>query len=392
MASVDLKGISKSFGATRVLQNIDLSIADGEFISLLGPSGCGKSTLLRIIAGFEAQDAGSVEIAGKAIDRLSPKQRDVAMVFQSYALYPYMTVAQNIALPLSMRRLNTWQRLPIFGPLLPRTRRIQSTIDADVAATADALSIRPLLDRKPGQLSGGQRQRVALGRAMVRQPKAFLMDEPLSSLDAKLRVQMRTELVDLHRRLSSTFIYVTHDQAEAMTMSNRIAVMHEGRLLQLATPQDVYNDPVNLTVASFIGTPRINTLPGVVDDRGSILVGGTLIDARLPLPSGTAVTVGIRPEAFTLVESGRQGALTGAIHAIEHLGSDLLVHIDIPGVAEPVVARANPDDARALGVGRTATIVAAREKVLIFDEHGLRVTEPNPQDRVSAGGPLEDAR
>ena len=218
MATISIEGVRKSFGPVEVLKDISLEIADGEFLTLLGPSGCGKSTLLRIVAGLERNDAGAIAIGGRRVDELPARDRDIAMVFQSYALYPHMTVAENIGLPLSMRRMNVWQRLPWLGSLLPGTAAARKTIARDVAEAAQALEIGPLLGRKPGQLSGGQKQRVALGRAMVRHPAAFLLDEPLSNLDAKLRVQMRTELTELQRRLGATMIYVTHDQAEAMTM------------------------------------------------------------------------------------------------------------------------------------------------------------------------------
>jgi len=218
MADLAIDRISKSFGRTRILHDVSLAVQDGEFLSLLGPSGCGKSTLLRIIAGLETRDTGSIAIGGRAVDALRPKARDVAMVFQSYALYPHYTVERNIALPLQMRRLSRWQRLPLVGRLLPGSRSARAEIATEVRGVAKALEIEPMLGRKPGQLSGGQRQRVALGRAMVRRPAVFLMDEPLSNLDAKLRVQMRVEIKELQQRLGATIVYVTHDQSEAMTM------------------------------------------------------------------------------------------------------------------------------------------------------------------------------
>lgn len=233
MAAVDIEAVSKSFGDTSVLKSVDLSVRDGEFLTLIGASGCGKSTLLRIIAGLQAQDSGTVRIAGAPVDHLRPKQRRVAMVFQTYALYPHMTVAENIGMPLQMDR--TWlpERLPLVGWLSPRRRRIQACLRAAVTDVARQLQIEDLLNRRPAQLSGGQRQRVALGRAMVRNPDVFLMDEPLSNLDASLRVHMRRELADLHARLGTTFIYVTHDQVEAMTMSDRVALMQDGDILQV---------------------------------------------------------------------------------------------------------------------------------------------------------------
>jgi len=257
MASVTIRDIEKSFGPIRVLNGVSIDIEDGEFIVLVGPSGCGKSTLLRIIAGLEQQDSGNILIGDQPVDGLHASRRDVAMVFQSYALYPHLTVEKNISVPLRMRRLNFFQRFPFVGPLMPGTKEALADIAKDVNEVTETLGISHLMDRKPGQLSGGQRQRVAVGRAMVRHPQAFLMDEPLSNLDAELRVHMRAEIAELHRRLESTFIYVTHDQAEAMTMADRVAVMMDGDLLQVDTPSKVYADPSDIRVAEFIGSPKI---------------------------------------------------------------------------------------------------------------------------------------
>ena len=265
---IHIRGLSKAFGATQVLQEINLHVQQGEFVSLLGPSGCGKSTLLRIIAGLERQDQGTIHLGERAAHDLAPHERNVAMVFQNYALYPHMSVAQNIAMPLVMSRLGFLQRQPFIGALWPSRRVVQDGIRADVRALAASLGLSQLLDRKPGQLSGGQRQRVALARAMVRDPAAFLMDEPLSNLDAKLRVGVREELAELHRRLGATFLYVTHDQAEAMTLSDRVAVMDRGRILQVATPRDLYDSPNSVRVARFVGHPEINLMPITIDGQG----------------------------------------------------------------------------------------------------------------------------
>jgi multiple sugar transport system ATP-binding protein len=313
MAAVSISGISRSYGPTAVLRNISLEIAEGEFLTLLGPSGCGKSTLLRILAGLDIQDGGSVSIGGQVVDGLRPKRRDVAMVFQSYALYPHLTVAANMALPLRMRQLSAWQRLPLVGRLLPGTAAAFAGIEQEVTRTAKALGIGHLLARKPGQLSGGQRQRVAVGRAMVRHPAIFLMDEPLSNLDAEMRVQMRTEIHELHQRLGSTFIYVTHDQAEAMTLSDRVAVMLNGELLQVAPPQMIYNEPENRRVAEFIGSPKINLLDGVVRGPGLMDVAGSLVAVNADARHGVPLTLGIRPEAFHVADRPSVGTLTGAV-------------------------------------------------------------------------------
>ncbi|TPN63699.1 ABC transporter ATP-binding protein, partial [Mesorhizobium sp. B1-1-5] len=243
MAAVEIKNLSKSFGPHRVLKDINLSINDGEFLTLVGPSGCGKSTLIRIIAGLEPQTSGSILVDGAPIDHLRPHERRIAMVFQSYALYPHMSVFNNMALPLTMTGLSLYERLPLVRLLSSRRRKVMQEIGKQVRGIAAQLQIEPLLERKPAQLSGGQRQRVALGRAMVRQPAAFLMDEPLSNLDAKLRVHMRSELAELHQRLGATFVYVTHDQVEAMTLASRVAMMEGGDILQLGTPDELYDRP-----------------------------------------------------------------------------------------------------------------------------------------------------
>ncbi|NKE43790.1 ABC transporter ATP-binding protein [Roseomonas frigidaquae] len=332
-----LRGIVKRYGPATVLDGIDLDIAPGEFLTLVGPSGCGKSTLLRTIAGFEPQDEGQVRIGDRVVDRLPPAERDVAMVFQSYALYPHMTVAGNIATPLEMRRLSLAERLPLLRLASPRRPRIRREIMAEVEAVARQLDILPLLARKPAQLSGGQRQRVALGRAMVRDPAAFLMDEPLSNLDARLRVQMRTELAELHKRLGATFVYVTHDQVEAMTMSDRVALMEAGRILQLGTPAALYDTPASISVARFIGSPPINLLPAEARADGAIMTEGLRLHAHGALPAGR-VTLGLRPEALELAPPETPGTLPVSLRRAENLGAEWLLHAVTPGGTD-LVAR-----------------------------------------------------
>jgi multiple sugar transport system ATP-binding protein len=329
---ITLRGITKRYGAATVLDGIDLAIAPGEFLTLVGPSGCGKSTLLRTIAGFEPQDAGQVRIGDRVVDALPPAARDVAMVFQSYALYPHMTVAQNIATPLEMRRLSLAERLPLIRLLSPRRPAIRRAILAEVQAVARQLDILPLLGRRPAQLSGGQRQRVALGRAMVRNPAAFLMDEPLSNLDARLRVQMRTELAELHQRLGATFVYVTHDQVEAMTMSDRVALMEAGRILQLGTPAALYDTPASIAVARFIGSPPINLLPAMAHADGTVFAEGVLLHADTA-PTPGPVTLGIRPEALALAPPDAPGCLPARLRRAENLGAEWLLHTATPGGA-----------------------------------------------------------
>ncbi len=293
--SLNISGIGKGFGADDVLKGIDLSIRPGEFLSLVGMSGCGKSTLLRIIAGLEAADRGSVSIGSRDVTDVDPADRNLAMVFQSYALYPHMTVRDNIATPLRMRRLSFWARFPLIGRMVANAEILRE-IDAAVMDAADVLQISHLLDRRPAQLSGGQRQRVALARALVRSPAAFLMDEPLSNLDAKLRAHMRGELTNLHSRLGATFIYVTHDQIEAMTMSDRIALMSEGHIEQLGTPDELYQQPATLTVARFIGTPSINLLPVETDASGEIVLFGRELGLRTTNTASGPATLGLRAE------------------------------------------------------------------------------------------------
>jgi multiple sugar transport system ATP-binding protein len=313
MASVHFEGVGKVFpDATVALEDFDLDVADGEFVVLVGPSGSGKSTALRILAGLEDATTGTVRIGERVVNHVEPKDRDVAMVFQSYALYPHMTVQDNIGFPLRMRRE-------------PRPH-----IRERVAETAGRLDIGALLARRPRQLSGGQRQRVALGRAIVRDPHAFLMDEPLSNLDAKLRVEMRAYIAHLHQRLGKTVVYVTHDQVEAMTMGDRVAILRDGRLEQVDAPQALYDRPATLFVAAFMGSPAMNLLRGRI--AGATLeLGG----ARLPLPNGLPeqdVIVGIRPEALHPAARG-EPAIEGRVELLESLGSDVLAHLEVDAPA-----------------------------------------------------------
>jgi multiple sugar transport system ATP-binding protein len=367
--AVTMAGIAKQFGATSVLRGIDLDIRAGEFITILGPSGCGKSTLLRIIAGLEPQSAGTVTIDGVSMDGLPPDRRDIAMVFQSYALYPHLTVAENIAVPLRMRRLTRLQRLP-GARALPAVRRIGASIGDAVQAVAATLRLESLLGRKPAQLSGGQKQRVALARAMVRQPKAFLMDEPLSNLDAELRVHMRAEIAQLHRQLGATFIYVTHDQAEAMTMSDRVAVILEGALRQIASPGELYRDPDDLRVAQFVGTPRINVLPAVATSTG-IDVLGLPVTRQSGLSTGTKLQAAIRPERLAVTID--KAALPGQVVYRENLGSDLFLHVALDGAPAPVIVRCDSSALDSTEIGAALRVAIPAEALLLFDLEGRRV-------------------
>jgi multiple sugar transport system ATP-binding protein len=370
--AVKLAGITKQFGDTRVLQGIDLDIRAGEFITILGASGCGKSTLLRIIAGLERQSAGTVAIDGAIVDGLQPSARDIAMVFQSYALYPHLTAFENIAVPLRMRRLTRPQRLP-GAAVLPAVRRINEAIAQSVQAVAQTLRIEALMQRTPGELSGGQKQRVALARAMVRKPKAFLMDEPLSNLDAELRVHMRAEIAQLHRQLGATFIYVTHDQAEAMTMSDRVVLIDAGAVLQVASPSTLYRDPADLRVARFVGTPRINVVPAVAAAAAIDVLGTPLLVAS-GLAAGTKLQVGIRPENLDVAHDGA-GLASRLVH-LENLGSDLHLHVEVPGAPEPLVARCDPVAGEGLTVGDELRLLISPQSALLFDIDGRRLRAP----------------
>ncbi|MDO6586941.1 sn-glycerol-3-phosphate ABC transporter ATP-binding protein UgpC [Salipiger sp. 1_MG-2023] len=320
MAGVSLDGIVKSYGALRVVHGIELDVAEGEFVVLVGPSGCGKSTTLRMIAGLEEISDGTLTIDGRRVNRVAPKDRDVAMVFQNYALYPHLNVAENIAFGLRIRKE-------------PKDR-IAESVD-EVAAI---LGLTDYLERRPADLSGGQRQRVAMGRAIVRRPKVFLFDEPLSNLDAKLRSQMRAEIKRLHNRLGVTSIYVTHDQVEAMTLADRIVVMSEGRIEQVGTPMDLFLNPVNTFVAGFLGSPPMNMVNAVVAVRDG-MAHADFHGQSLPLPSlpglesGRKVILGIRPEFATLAATG----VAVEIDLVETLGSEALIHATLGG--EPFVIR-----------------------------------------------------
>ncbi|WP_046637814.1 ABC transporter ATP-binding protein [Neorhizobium galegae] len=372
--AIDVNGLVKLFGAHRVLGKIDLKVRRGEFLTLVGPSGCGKSTLLRLIAGLETASEGDISIAGRDVTKAPPKQRDVAMVFQNYALYPHLTVAQNMSVPLRMRRLGRLQRLPLIGSLMPQASEKLASIKTEVEAAARSLAIEHLLARKPAQLSGGQRQRVALGRAIVRKPQVFLLDEPLSNLDAQLRVHMRSELVQLHRRLGVTLIYVTHDQAEAMTMSSRIAVMFAGQILQIGTPDAVYDNPDHLKVAQFISNPGLNTLPLAL-----ILGGprGRQIDDSLwtIAASGSDLTVGFRPEACALAASAAVADLSGRVLLCERFGAEAFIHVLLHGASAPVIVRVEPSQASVLLPDEVVHIQIDASKIFVFGQDGTRVRD-----------------
>ncbi len=330
MGNITLKNVSKSFGATTIIPNIDLVIEDGEFVVFVGPSGCGKSTLLRLIAGLEDTSGGTISIDGRDVTHEAPAKRKLAMVFQSYALYPHMTVAKNIAFPLKMAGED------------------QATIDRKVKDAARVLNLSNYLERRPGQLSGGQRQRVAIGRAIVRQPSAFLFDEPLSNLDAALRGTMRLEISELHHQLKTTMVYVTHDQVEAMTMADKIVVLNAGNIEQVGSPLELYRSPRNLFVAGFIGSPKMNLIEGEPASRHG------------------AKTIGIRPEHLRI--STTEGTWKGTVGVAEHLGSDTFLHVQTEGLG---TINVRADGEVPVRHGDTIYLTPDPAKLHRFDPDGL---------------------
>ncbi|QCO57026.1 sn-glycerol-3-phosphate ABC transporter ATP-binding protein UgpC (plasmid) [Pseudorhodobacter turbinis] len=346
MATVTLHNLVKAYGKAEVLHGINLEVADGEFVVFVGPSGCGKSTTLRMIAGLEDVTGGEVQIDGRTVNHLEPKDRDIAMVFQNYAIYPHMSVRKNIGFGLRTSKLSKPER----------EKRIE-----EVAAM---LSMTDYLDRKPAQLSGGQRQRVAIGRAMVRDPAVFLFDEPLSNLDAQLRSQMRLEIKKLHQRVGTTIIFVTHDQVEAMTMADRIVIMKDGHIQQIGTPAEVFHQPANIFVAQFIGAPSMNLMPGRAVS-GGVEVGGTVI-ARETDHSGE-LTIGIRPDDLHVTEG--EGRFAGRITLLEPLGSETLAYVDIGG--QEVVARADGRNPPALG--SMVQLAVDPENLHLFGADGVAI-------------------
>ncbi len=333
MGRIQLKSVTKSFGDVQVIPPLDLTIEDGEFTVFVGPSGCGKSTLLRLIAGLEDITSGSIDIDGSDATDVPPAKRGLAMVFQSYALYPHMTVRKNIAFPLRMAKLD------------------QAETNKRVEGAASVLNLTDYLDRRPGQLSGGQRQRVAIGRAIVREPAAFLFDEPLSNLDAALRVGMRLEISELHERLATTMIYVTHDQVEAMTMADKIVVLQAGVIEQVGTPLELYRTPRNLFVAGFIGSPKMNFIEGAEAKKHG------------------AHTIGVRPEHIAVSET--EGEWSGVVSVSEHLGSDTFFHVHETGLAETITVRA--DGEVGFRHGDRIHLTPRADVIHRFDAQGLRI-------------------
>jgi len=318
MATVEIQDLVKSFGSTQIIRGVSIAIRNGEFVVLVGPSGCGKSTLLRMIAGLEGIDGGEIRIGGRRVNDLLPKDRDIAMVFQNYALYPHLTVADNLAFSLKLRHAS------------------QQETEERVSRAAKILGLEPLLTRLPKQLSGGQRQRVAMGRAIVRDPQVFLFDEPLSNLDAKLRVAMRAEIRELHQRLKATTVYVTHDQIEAMTMADKIVAMHDGIVEQVGTPIELFDRPRNVFVAAFIGSPSMNLVPVKVNGQGVVDNAGNHWNVpHVPATSGQALTLGVRPEHLRLDDAG----VEARVLVVESTGSETHLVVDAGGIKLTCVLR-----------------------------------------------------
>ncbi|WP_226351721.1 ABC transporter ATP-binding protein [Pseudonocardia sp. ICBG601] len=366
MSRIQIEGLTRRFGDVAAVDGISLDVADGEFLVLLGPSGCGKSTLLRMVAGLTAPTGGRILLDGRDITAVPPRERDIAMVFQSYALYPHLTVARNIGFPL-------------------RTRRRRDA-DARVAEVAAVLGLEELLDRRPRDLSGGQRQRVALGRALVRDPGAFLLDEPLSNLDATLRTATRAELGDLHRRLGSTFVYVTHDQVEAMTMATRIAVLDRGRLEQVGTPEEVYDAPASVFVAGFLGSPAIGLLPATLRREGGLLwASGEDVDVPLGPgddPSGRDLRVGARPEHLRIGDASGGPRWRGTVRLVENLGGEEVAHVQVGGGRIPM----RGPRPLGLAVGDPVALTCDADRIHLFSATSGRrlVRAPQPTRAAAA--------
>lgn len=350
MATLTLDGVRKSYGPREVVHGVTCAVEDGELVVVVGPSGCGKSTLLRMVAGLETVSAGTVAIDGRVVNGVEPKDRDIAMVFQNYALYPHMSVYDNMAYGLRMRRMG------------------RGDIRRRVEHAAGILQLEELLDRKPRQLSGGQRQRVAMGRAIVRDPKVFLFDEPLSNLDAKLRVQMRVEIKRLQQELGTTSLYVTHDQVEAMTLADRLIVMNTGNVDQIGPPLDLYQRPATAFVAGFIGSPAMNLLPGRLDS-GGVAIGDTVLPLNVPAgEAGRPVLAGLRPEHL---EPAEDGPLTLRVELLERLGADTILHGRLAGMDAPVTVRI--DGILGPPIGETARFAIRPEHLHLFDPDGQRL-------------------
>jgi ABC-type sugar transport system ATPase subunit len=369
MASIALRGVGKTYPgkeAQHILRDVDFTIADGEFVVLVGPSGCGKSTLLRMIAGLEDISSGQISIAGERVNDTPPAKRGLAMVFQSYALYAHMSVFENIA----------------FGLKLARVPKAE--IKVAVQGVARMLQMEHLLERRPPQLSGGQRQRVAIGRAIVRKPRAFLFDEPLSNLDAALRADMRVEIARLHQQLGATMVYVTHDQVEAMTLADRIVVLGPAGVQQIGTPMHLYDKPAIVFVAGFIGSPRMNLAPATLDAQGQLRLGAARLNWQAPPGAPAQLTVGIRPEHL---RADPDGTIEGEVLLVERLGAESYVHLVVAGLDQPLMVVVQDGPPAAKTRWRVAPVAG---RIHVFDQDGSRIDADAPQDFTAGAAGLSE--
>ena len=394
MPTLTFTDVSKSYGANQVIKRFNASIPDNEFVVLLGPSGCGKSTMLRMIAGLTEITSGDLRFDDQVVNELTPKKRNIAFVFQSYALYPHMTVRANIGFPLVMDHFRWWHHVPVVGGFARRAILRRREVVERVNAVAEMLELTDYLDRRPRALSGGQRQRVAVGRSLIRDPAMFLLDEPLSNLDAKLRGQMRAEISALHDRVQKTFVYVTHDQVEAMTMGSMIIVLDRGEVQQCGTPHEIYHDPANTFVAQFIGSPAINLFPGAVTADHIAVAGvplpGTASAARALADEGhTTVQVGIRPEKITVAPVASDDAVTRRawVGSVENLGAETVVGFTFSperagGLVGAAASRAlhytRMPGEKTLAPGDDCVVDFAADHAILFDEDGQRIRERQP--------------
>ena len=401
MVAIELKDVTRRFGDKVAIDSVNLKIPDKEFLVLLGPSGCGKSTLLRMIAGLETLTSGSIHMGGRRVDKLEPRDRDLAFVFQSYALYPHMSVEKNIAFPLIMANFKWWFHVPVLGWVAKRRLARRPDIKDNVQEIARVLELNELMRKHPGTLSGGQRQRVAVARAMVRRPTAFLMDEPLSNLDAQLRTHMRSEIVKLHERVDTTFVYVTHDQTEAMTMGTRIVVMRGGVVQQQGKPRVVFERPSNVFVARFIGNPPMNVMQAKVEAADLLRLGNASLTVSLGVAeliarhslAGKEVLLGLRPEALSL-DIGGKGDTTATVSSVEQLGSETLVQLQFAGLNDQQDGIVIAEGTAALSIYARVSgyqdFVPGRTVGVSFDFSTACLFDPSTELRYEAEGETEE--
>lgn len=373
MPRIELESVRKDFGKATVIHEFSADIQDGEFLVLLGPSGCGKSTMLRMIAGLAVITSGEIRFDGRVMNDLEPRDRNVAFVFQSYALYPHMSVRDNIAFPLIMDRFKPWFHLPIVNSIARRIISNSAEVKDRVSDVASMLELGPLLNRRPRTLSGGQRQRVAVARSLVRDPDLYLLDEPLSNLDAKLRSQMRAEIIGLYKKVQKSFVYVTHDQVEAMTMASRIVVMDEGRIRQIGTPEEVYHNPADTFVAKFIGSPPMNLIPVETTGGSVTLPGGQVIQSdRFAAPAAGPAVLGIRPENVSIASSQSDG-IAATVQSVENLGAEAILGFSLGRQEDGAsLLGASPHDRFYAKIEGSLALEEGSQVLVSFDTSGVR--------------------